>query len=495
MAVAISTSDTSVVDIPFLIRGRIIDPGDDAVEFGGRVGARFRIPDPAKYADQLVLNDAGDLADLRDTPIAEVIDFLAELGPRLVLDENPLLQAAYELCLEAGELTESILAPVYDDFPKWFGRERLHAQVDSTLGKYIDGWVELGAPGQSSARMRAIGVRQLHIIAGNVPVTVAITVTRSALTKGDCLIKMPSNDPYTAAAVVRSMIDLDPDHPVTKHFAVAYWKGGDEALERKIIRPSRIEKLTAWGGMSSMKHIQKYLVPGIELIAFNPKWSISIVGHEALESPEAMEQAAHGVAVRVAEWNQTGCSCTRVTYVECGTDEADLERLEQFGHAIHNALGALPEWFSTVPKRPDRDLDAELEAVALDDEFYRVIGDTSFGGVVISRTGEPVDFADILNNRIVNLVPVADITAVGRWVHGDETQTIGVYPPRLRDQLRDDLATYGAQRIVPLVTDLSTVRHTPAGADPLQSKFTAHDGTMPLQRMVRWVTEESADLR
>ena len=223
MAVAISSSETSVVDIPFLIRGRIVEPGDDAVEFGGRVGARFRIPDPAKYVDQLVLTDAGDLADLRDTPIAEVIDFLAELGPRLVLDENPLLQAAYELCLEAGELTESVLAPVYDDFPSWFGRDRLHAQINATLGDYIDGWVELGAPGRSSARSRAIGVRQLHIIAGNVPITVAITVTRSALTKGDCLIKMPSNDPYTAAAVVRSMIDLDPR------------PSGDEALRGRLL--------------------------------------------------------------------------------------------------------------------------------------------------------------------------------------------------------------------------------------------------------------------
>ena len=63
-------------------------------------------------------------------------------------------------------------------------------------------------------------------------------------------------------AIVPTMIELDPDHPVTKHFAVAYWKGGDTAVEREIYRPSRIEKLTAWGGRSSMTHIQQYLVPG-----------------------------------------------------------------------------------------------------------------------------------------------------------------------------------------------------------------------------------------
>jgi hypothetical protein len=496
VATTTSTPETSVVEIPFLIRGRVVQPDDDGVEFGGRVGARFRIPDPAKFADQLVLADAGDLRDLRETPVDQIIDFLAELGPLLTLDENPLLQAAYELALEAGELTESVLAPVYDEFPLWFERDRLERMIEGTVGKaYLDGWVRQGALGRSSVSMRAIGTRQLHIIAGNVPITTAITVVRSALTKGDCLIKMPSNDPYTATAVVQSMIDLAPDHPVTKHFAVAYWKGGDEAVEQRIIRPQRIEKLTAWGGMASMKHIQKYLVPGIELIAFNPKWSISIVGHQALESTGAMKEAAHGVAVRAGEWNQTGCSCTRVVYVECATDEDDLERLEQFGRAVYEAFGTLPASFSTAPKRSDRELDAELEAIAIDEEFYRVIGDTSFGGVVVSRTDEPVDFSGQLNNRIVNLVPVSDITRVGRWVHGDETQTIGVYPSRLREQLRSDLATYGAQRIVPLVTEPDRTNHEPAGVDPDQRRRGIHDGHEPLRRMVRWVTEESAELR
>ena len=202
-----------------------------------------------------------------------------------------------------------MLRPIYDNFPYQFSRARLEGMVEKTVGKaYLDGWVDRGAPGQSFMRMRAIGTRNLHIIAGNVPVTAAITVVRSALCKCDCLIKMPSNDPYTAAAIVQSMIDLDPDHPVTKHFAVAYWKGGDEAVERQVLRPSRIEKLTAWGGMASMVHINKYLVPGIELIAMNPKLSISIVGHEALETGDAMEEAARGVATMAGHMNQTACS-------------------------------------------------------------------------------------------------------------------------------------------------------------------------------------------
>jgi hypothetical protein len=486
-----TTPSTSIIDVPFLVRGRVIEPGDDAVEFGGRDGGRFRVPDPAKYGPLLALSDAGSLKDLQDTPVDEIIEFLVELGPRLRLDDNARLQAAFELALTAGDLTEPLLRAVYSDMVDCFRPERLHGMVDKSIGKeYLDGWVERGAPGKSSVRIRATGTRQLHIIAGNVPIMPAITVIRCALTKSDCIIKMPSNDPYTAAAVVQAMIDLDPNHPVTKHFAVGYWKGGDEAVERKIIHPSRIEKLTVWGGQASMVHIQKYLVPGIELIPFNPKWSISIVGHEALESEAAMKEAAYGIAVRAGEHNQTGCSDTRVVYVESSTEEDDLERLEEFGHEIHKAFGELPEWFSTAPKRPNPGLDAELRVLELEEDFYRVIGDTTFGGVIVSRTPEPVEFADNLYNRIVNLVPLEDITEVPRRCN-EGTQTVGVFPETLRVKLRDDLALYGVQRVLPLRREDGA---NPPGADPEQRYGGTHDGMEPLRRMVRWVSDESMTL-
>lgn len=482
----------TVIDIPIIIRGRVIEPGDDAIEFGGRSGgARLRCPNPAPHAADLVLRNPSELADLAATPIDEIIDFLAELGPRLALENSAAMRTAFRLCLEAGEMTEPVLRPVYEQLPNMFRRDRLSAQVDKMVGKaFLDGWVELGRPGASTMRMRAIGTRQMHIIAGNVPVVAALTVQRGALTKGDTLIKMPSNDPFTAAAIVRTMIDIDPEHPVTRHFAVAYWKGGDEAIEKQVYRPSRIEKLTAWGGMSSMTHIQKYLVPGIELIAANPKLSISIVGHEALESEDAMQQAAVGVALMAGRMNQTACSSTRVVYVECETDEADLARLERFGHAVHEALLGLPPHESTAPKRPNPDLEDELQAVALDEEFYRVIGDTRSAGVVVSRTDEAVEFAGSLNNRVVNLVPVADIERVPRWVD-EATQTVGIYPERLREQLKDRLALHGVQRTLPLGTSLNAQ----AEADPDQAVGLPHDGTEPMRRSVRWVIDQSVEAR
>jgi hypothetical protein len=289
---------TQIQTIPIIARGKIIEPSDgDSVEFSGRNGAKFLSPDPHKHIHDLVLGNPVLLTDLNDTPMRNIIDFLAEVGKRLRLENNRYLQESFALALQAGGLAEPILRGVYDDLPRMFDPDGLTALIDTTIGiPYLDGWVPAKGA-HSHCRVRAVGTRQLHITAGNVPVVAALTIVRGALTKSDILIKSPSNDPLTANAIARTLIEIDANHPVTKHVAIAYWKGGDEVMDSQIVRTSRIDKITAWGGMSSVKHIQKFLSPGIDLTALNPKFSMSMIGKEALESEEAMEEAATGIAV------------------------------------------------------------------------------------------------------------------------------------------------------------------------------------------------------
>jgi len=473
-------------DIPIIARGKIIEPGEDAVTFGGRVGASFRCPDPHKYVQDLVLGDTDRMRDLQDLPTRDVLDFLAALGPRLTLD-NPWLQQAFELSLEAGGLTEPVLRAVYDSLPSMFDRAYLEETVERTIGaEYLDGWVQQGSGRMSQVRVRAVGTRILHITAGNVPIVGALTIIQSALTKGDCLIKLPSNDPLSASAIARTMIQMAPDHPVVKHVAVAYWKGGDELMEAQICRTSRIDKITAWGGMASMKHIQKHLAPGIDFVALNPKLSCSIVGREALESEAAMQVAAHGVAVQVGRVNQSACSNTRVVYVESETDDDALDRVVEFAEAVDTAIQALPPGLSTPARKPDPELEGEMAAIELDEDLYWVTGNTVRGGVIVSRFSDRVDFHARLANRVVNLVPMPDIAKVLRWCD-DSTQTVGIYPDRLLLDLRDRLALAGVQRIVPLA-GLSVVEDA---GDRGSYPGMPHDGIEPMRRMVRWVVDET----
>ncbi len=475
-----------MLDIPIISRGRIIMPGEDAVEFSGRGGARFRSPDPHKHIHDLVLGNPVLLADLNDLPVREIVEFLAEAGKRLRLEDNAFLQESFALALQAGGLAEPILRGVYDALPMMFDPDGLTALVDQTIGiPYLDGWVPT-AGGHENVRVRAVGTRQLHITAGNVPVVAALTIIRGALTKSDVLIKSPSNDPLTANAIARTLIDLDASHPVTKHIAVGYWKGGDEEMDSQIVRTSRVDKITAWGGMSSVKHIQKFLTPGIDLTALNPKYSMSMIGKEALESEEAMDEAAMGVAVLSGLFNQTACSNTRLVYVECETDDESLERLEEFGRKIVAAYQTLPPFISTPAPRPNSDLAAELEASSLEEEFYTVLGDTVKGGVVISRFSDRVDFYDQLNNRVVNIVPMPNLLDVVKWCD-DTTQTVGVYPESLRDRVLDTLSLAGVQRVMAMeggdpLALFSEMQTLPPGMP--------HDGIEPLRRNVRWVIDQ-----
>ena len=312
------------------------------MEYAGRGGSRFRTPDPHRHIHDLVLGDPVGLADLRDTPMRQIIEFLAEVGTRLKLEDNAWLQESFALALAAGGLAEPILRGVYDDLPRMFDPRGLTEMVDKSIGiPFLDGWVPSAAPFEN-VRVRAMGTRQLHITAGNVPVVAALTVVRAALTKSDVLIKSPSNDPLTANAIAHTLIAVDPGHPVTKHVAVAYWKGGDEEMDRQIVRVSRIDKITAWGGMSSVRHIQKFLTPGIDLTALNPKYSMSVIGADALTSEAAMDEAATGIAVISGFYNQTACANTRIVYVESGTEDEDIERLVALGRKIVAAYSALP---------------------------------------------------------------------------------------------------------------------------------------------------------
>ena len=113
----------------------------------------------------------------------------------------------------------------------------------------------------------------------------AQTIVRNAVTRSDAIIKTPSNDPVTAVAILRTMVDLDPDHPLTKHVSAVHWRGGDEVVERVAFSSPNIDKIVAWGGVAGIKHVAQFVGPGVELIALDPKLSISVLGAGGAHRP------------------------------------------------------------------------------------------------------------------------------------------------------------------------------------------------------------------
>ena len=395
-----------------VLRGQVIE--SDLIEFGGRGGdITFLAPDPHSIASRIPLASPRLMEDLYEISFEQILDYLGELGPRLALKDNAYLQEALRYSYDTAPTTRPIMDRAYQDLPFMFDKERIRRMVDFNIGiDHLEGWVEQQL-NSCTVGIRAYGSRQLHIVAGNGPVLGALTIIRGAVTRGDMIIKVPSNDPFTTGAIARTMVDMAPDHPVTKHLAVAYWRGGDEVLESQIYQPHNIEKICAWGGFASVKHVTKYIQPGIELISLDPKRSASIIGGEALESEETMADVGRRIAADFATGNQVACSASRLVYVMCGTDDEAIDKLKQLGRHAYEAMLALPEMISTKPKHYDRELKGQVDALRLSDDFYTVIGgQDDEGAVLISHTSDRVDFWEYLGDRTINIIPVDTLEEV-----------------------------------------------------------------------------------
>lgn len=466
--------------VPLIIRGRVID--EQGLEFGGRDGGtKFTAPDVKKHLSALTLASPGDLADLYRLRFDDVLDYLHALGDELKFSSNKYLQESYELCTRTSGLAKDSVRNFYEQLPKMFNRDFVRELAENAIGvQYLEGWVARKMASGQVANIRAFGARAVHVLSGNVPQPSAFGVIRNAITRSDAIFKTPSNDPLTAAAIAQTMVRMDANHPLTRHLTVAYWKGGDTKVEEQLYRPDRIEKIIAWGGMASVKHIQKYIQPGIDLITMDPKLSSSIVGRGAFASEDTMKEAAQRLAVDIGNFNQQACANSRTTYIETGTNKGGLETANRFGQMVYDAIQNLPPTASAPAQRMPRELVDEIQSLEIMSDQHKVINGGLNGAIIVSQTSDPVDFAPILTDRVANLIPVDDLEIPIQSVTA-YTQTIGVYPENVKAAIRDRLIFNGAQRVVSLGYALKAVMAGP------------HDGMEPLRRMCKWVTDESSD--
>jgi hypothetical protein len=470
----------STFTVPLFVRGEVIT--DDLVEFGTRLEHSFVAPDPVKHAHMLPLPSPMDMADLYTVSFDEILDVLTELGQALAFEKNTYIQEAFEACLVSNPMPESILRTGYVALPAMFTHDSMRELAETQVGvDYLEGWVPHRLLDGREIRVRAFGSRTLHIPAGNGGLVAGITVLRNALTRSDAIIKAPSNDPLTAMALARTLADIAPGHPVTRHLAVGYWKGGDEQVEEHLYKPEHVEKIVAWGGLASVKHITRYIQPGLELIALDPKRSATIIGPEAFASDDTMREVAMRAACDVGAGNQEGCVNARVIYVLSGTDPKGLDNANRLGELIYQSMTQLPEFISTKPKVVNRTLLEHIEGSRLTDDWYHVFGgEDAEGAIIVSQIDEPVHYSTMLSGRVANVVPVDGIEKVTDAVNA-YTQTIGIYPESLKHELRDRLPLFGAQRLTSLGYAASINFTIP------------QDAMEPVRRMCKWIVDEECE--
>jgi hypothetical protein len=461
------SGSTKTLSAPFFIRGSLVE-GTDTTHTSRDLGVDFTTP---RVDLDRIVTSRTQLPPLLDVPLTEIIDFLVETGERLQLEKNPHMQQCLDLVAETNPLPRRVVENLYRTAPELLTRDMLWSQVEANFAdpKVLDGWVTRTDDDGNTGAIRAFPPRMVHMLAGNAPSGSVSSIAQGALVKAVNLFKMPSSDPFTTVAILRTMAEIDPNHPVVQSMSAIYWPGGDESIERTIYRPQFFDRIVAWGGGPAISNVIKYLGPGIQLVSFDPKSSISLIGREAFDSPEVLADVAERVAADVTVFNQEACVASRFVFLE-----AEPAQAESFCEALLPRLAADRVFASETAPLPPADLREEIEVLQAMDDDVKVFGRLDGRGLVVLST-EPVDFHP--SNKISNVVLVDDLEDAVRHVNV-ATQTIGVYPYERKAVLRDRLASAGGQRVCRVGTAFGHMSGGP------------HDAMYPLSRFVHWMADD-----
>ncbi len=208
--------------------------------------------------------------------------------------------------------------------------------------------------------------------------------------------------------------------------------------------------------------------PGFELITFDPKTSISLIGHEAFESPLTLANVAERGAADAAMFEQDACASSRYQYIEGSVEEVD-----RYCALLVERLGVARPLNSAQGRPTPRELRDQVEGLRSLEPAFRVWGGYDGRGLVV-RSDEPVDFHP--DARTVNVVMVKSLLDAARFTNVS-TQTIGVYPCGRKAEVRDAIMGAGGQRIVPLGSAGTGLQGLP------------HDGKYSLHQLMRWVVD------
>jgi len=460
------------IRVPHFVRGRVVW-GEDTEYLSRDFGVPFVTP---RLELSELFPPRTEPGPAFDVPLAEIIDYLVETAKHLTLEKNAYLQESLEMTLRVSALPRRIIENTFRRPGQFFTRQALEFRIERIFGGFggsdvLDGWVERTDPNGKVSRLRAFPPRLVHMLAGNSPSAAMTAIADAALVKAVNVFKMPSADPFTTVAVLRTMADIAPDHPVVRSMSAVYWRGGDAAVEGVLYRSQYFDKLVAWGGGDAIANAAKYVGPGFHLISFDPKVSMAVIGKEAFASAGALREVADLAAADATVFNQDACVAARHICVE-----GDVDQVDRFCALLQDRLGVDREFASAVgPKTPSEIRDA-VDGLRFLEPDYRIWGGYDGRGLVV-RSPEPVDFHP--TNKTVNVVPVASILDAARYATV-ATQTVGVYPAHRKVEIRDRLAGAGVQRVVNLGSVLTGSMGNP------------HDGMYPLHRFVNWVVDDDA---
>jgi Acyl-CoA reductase (LuxC) len=447
-----------------------------------------RMTDPAA----LLPRDIGDrIRSLHPLDFAAVAAYVDAVG-RALAPADALVSRALPLAIACSDQPEYFVRLGFADVHAAFDGTTLGRTVDRELeyggrpGRaYLNGWSDIpddiaaGAmaierarmggstpPAVHRRRLRAVPTTQLHITAGNSPVVPAISALRAFATKGAVTIKLPSGALVAGAALALAMHVAAPEHPLTRHASIAYWPGGDDAVESVLLRHGAFERIVVWGSRASVDAVATRAA-GTKTLVFNPRYGVSLIGRAAL-APRMLEETARRAAQDTCVWNQQACIATLVHYAEGCAAEID-----RYCAALAKELAL---WDAAHDHRPNRAMVGRIRTARrgeLSDGTWTVNGPPVAPTSAVVRMDRGFDLSAHPQARIVVVRAVNDLADTLNLMHSG-VSSVGIFPPERLDGLRDEICGRGVTSVISL-----------GDADTLFAG-SPHDGMRPLSELVSW---------
>ncbi len=526
--------DANVVRVPIMIKGRVVAPpkvGKDVIEraFEGKpddvthatlddaqvlrepIIDRTTMLHTGEYQYQLMARfdpfelierDAKELVSgLYALPFSEVVDYLNGLT-RTLADNEELVSRVKEISRRTAPHPDAFHDASYAAFPLVLSADVAQATIDAELAwggvpgrRFLDGWVDVdaqlfpglsamlasrlfgvehGSLGESKASLRAMPTRQLHITAGNAPAIPVFSMLRAFATKGAAVIKSPYGAVMPGALAALAAASFAPEHPITKHLSLVYWRGGDQAIEDVLLAPMAFDRIVVWGAPSAVKSVQAR-ADLTRVVTFNPRYGLSFIGREAFDRGSrlrstggSLREVAIKASIDALIWNQKACIASFVQYVEGTREQADA-----FARELRQVLA---EWDAFAPNYMPPSAAASLRRMRrgkyMEASWHTNKKDDRATSNVVVMDGK-FDMLDHPMSRTMVIRRVDRLQdAIGTLHHG--VASVGVYPEARREELRDVCLAHGVSNVLPL----GQVERTFGGMP--------HDGMRVLGDLVDW---------
>ncbi|WP_054693042.1 acyl-CoA reductase [Syntrophomonas palmitatica] len=456
-----------IIDLPIIVCGKVIKPDErETVFIKNENGVNIRIPMLNEDDVDEILNSRLKTG-LAEMPFDDITVFFEKLAAFWLREENPFRDEAVRLCSLVTGFPAAVVERDYKLIVHLFrNRGDVYDQLETEIGNrwYIDEWV----PSQSCLIRAFPRGLVTNILVGNIPMVSSFGLYRNLVVKNNSLSKVPKKDPVSAIYFALSLLEINPDHPITKSVSVAYWEK-DSWQEEKFLHNS--DAVCLWGGENAINELKSKIKMGTKVLEYGPKKSLTLADLSAMEPDDNMRDIALRIAHDFSVYNQEACFTPQELYL-VADDNLFVDFIDHLQSALNRYLH--------IYEKGELSSDSKAHVLITRTEA-QLLGNTVISTpdhgwtIIVAQDNKRIDSHPLNRTVIIHRVSALEEAAphINKY-----TQTVTLYPWRASERLRDLICGQGADRICAL-----GMANIPRTGFP-------HDGIWTFNELLRWVNVE-----